>query len=110
MKNHRKFLLNLLEFIRFSNIKLILKGAIIMLLLFLTLGIGFNAYALELQQVTITGTITDQKGVPLPGVSVVVKGTTLGTLTNATGKYGLTKVANNATLIFSFIGMTSQEI
>jgi len=46
---------------------------------------------------------------PIPGVSVVVKGTTNGTVTNIDGTYSL-KVPGNATLVFSFVGLTSQEI
>ena len=50
----------------------------------------------------ITGTVTDKNGSPLPGVSVVVKGTTLGTLSDASGKYTIINVPQDATLIFSF--------
>lgn len=67
---------------------------------------------LQFQQQThkISGTITDKAGNPLPGVNVVEKGTTNGTITDADGKYSLTNVTNNATLVFSFIGMKTQEI
>ena len=63
-----------------------------------------------LQQKKITGTITDEKGNPLPGVTVLVKGTKLGTLTDAAGKYEIKDAPQNATLTFSFVGMTTQEI
>jgi len=63
-----------------------------------------------LQQNKITGTITDEKGNPLPGVNVTVKGTTLGTFTDASGKYIINNAPQNATFVFSFIGMTAQEI
>ncbi len=62
------------------------------------------------QQVSVSGVVTDTTGAPLPGVSVVVKGTTNGIITNADGKYTLTKVPADATLVFSFVGMKSQEI
>jgi TonB-linked SusC/RagA family outer membrane protein len=62
------------------------------------------------QQQKITGTVTDEKGNPLTGVTVLVKGTTLGTLTDASGKYVLDNPPKNATLVFSFVGMTTQEI
>ena len=62
------------------------------------------------QQRKITGKVTDQSGVSLPGVSVVIKGTTIGTLTDATGKYAIDNAPQNATLIFSFVGTTTQEI
>ncbi len=60
---------------------------------------------------TISGTVTSaDNGSPLPGVTVMVKGTTNGTVTDANGKYSL-QVGNNAkTLVFSFVGMQTQEI
>lgn len=64
----------------------------------------------ELQQKQITGTITDQKGNPMGGVTVLVKGTTTGTLTDATGKFIIPNLPQNATLIFSFVGTVTQEI
>lgn len=57
----------------------------------------------------ITGKVTDDTGAPLPGVNVLEKGTTNGTTTDAEGIYTL-NAADNATLVFSFIGYTSQEI
>jgi TonB-linked SusC/RagA family outer membrane protein len=63
-----------------------------------------------MQQQRTTGTITDEKGNPLVGVTVLVKGTTTGTLSDASGKYIINNVPQNATLIFSFIGMATQEI
>jgi len=61
------------------------------------------------QSGTISGRVTDSSGAPLPGVSVVVKGTTLGIITDADGKYTLNKVPGDATLVFSFVGMKTQE-
>jgi TonB-dependent starch-binding outer membrane protein SusC len=62
------------------------------------------------QQRTITGTVTDEDGQPLPGVSILVKGTTQGTVTNDNGDYSLTNVSTDATLVFSFVGMRTQEV
>ena len=62
------------------------------------------------QQKTVSGTVTDEAGQPLPGVSVVIKGTSNGTVTNVDGAYTLTNIPEESTLIFSFIGMLSQEI
>ncbi|GAB3962400.1 TonB-dependent receptor [Spirosoma harenae] len=59
---------------------------------------------------TVTGTVTDPAGTGLPGVSVQLKGTQRGTNTDAEGKYSLTNVPDNATLVLSFIGYTSQEV
>jgi TonB-linked SusC/RagA family outer membrane protein len=63
------------------------------------------------QQLTIRGTIKDAvTGDPLPGVTVVVKGTTIGTLSDVNGKFSLTVPDRNGVLSFSFIGFTTQEI
>ncbi|MDX9881041.1 MAG: SusC/RagA family TonB-linked outer membrane protein [Prolixibacteraceae bacterium] len=66
----------------------------------------------EIQQTpqTISGKVTDQNGQSLPGVTVYVKGTTQGTITDADGKYNLPNVSPTATLVFSFVGMKTQEI
>ncbi|MDX9883286.1 MAG: TonB-dependent receptor [Prolixibacteraceae bacterium] len=62
------------------------------------------------QQKTVQGKVTDSSGQPLPGVSVVVKGTTTGTISDFDGKYTLINVPGDATLVFSFVGFKSQEI
>ncbi|KOH43641.1 TonB-dependent receptor [Sunxiuqinia dokdonensis] len=62
------------------------------------------------QQRTITGKVTDSSGTPLPGVTIYVKGTTMGTITDGDGNYSLPIVSGDATLVFSFVGMRSQEI
>ncbi|QGY43499.1 SusC/RagA family TonB-linked outer membrane protein [Maribellus comscasis] len=61
-------------------------------------------------QNTVSGTVTDEAGIPLPGVTVVVKGTTQGTVTNVDGYYSLPNVPAEATLQFSFVGMITQEV
>ncbi len=62
------------------------------------------------QQRTVTGKVTDQSGQPLPGATIVIKGTSQGTVTDADGNYSLSDVPDNATLVFSFVGMETQEI
>ncbi len=62
------------------------------------------------QQKSVSGKVSDNTGVGLPGVSVVVKGTTTGVITDMDGKYSLSNVSENATLQFSFVGMKAQEI
>ena len=58
----------------------------------------------------ITGTVVDKNGAPLPGVNIVVTGTTIGTLTDVSGKYSM-EIGDAATsLTFSFVGMDSQTI
>ncbi|WP_346863368.1 TonB-dependent receptor [uncultured Draconibacterium sp.] len=59
---------------------------------------------------TVRGKVSDTGNLPLPGVTVFLKGTTIGTTTNADGVYNLTKVPENSTLVFSFVGMKTQEI
>lgn len=62
------------------------------------------------QQGQVTGKVTDRTGSALPGVTVVIKGTTTGTITNSDGNYSISNVSPNATLVFSFVGMRTQEI
>src|ERR1044071_5091872 len=62
------------------------------------------------QGTTVTGKIIDEKGEPLPGANVLVKGTTMGTTTDAAGSYSLSITDSDAVLIFSFIGYTSKEV
>lgn len=61
-------------------------------------------------QIPVRGRITDDKGVPLPGVSVVVKGTTKGTQTNANGEYTVVVKDESAVLSFSYVGYETQEV
>ena len=63
-----------------------------------------------LQQKTVSGKVTDSTGGSLPGVSVVIKGTTNGTITDGNGNYSLSNIPANATLQFTFVGMKMQEI
>ncbi|MBB6129224.1 TonB-dependent receptor [Mucilaginibacter lappiensis] len=64
----------------------------------------------QAQAVKITGTVTDEKGLPLPGVSVKVKGTNTGIITDGNGKYAITVNDNKAVLEFTFLGFTKQEV
>ncbi len=64
-----------------------------------------------LAQGQITGMVTDQAdGMPLPGASVIVVGTTTGTITDFDGNYTLGDVSSDATLAFSYIGYLTQEV
>ena len=62
------------------------------------------------QRITITGTVTDEGGSPLGGTTVLVKGTTMGAITDANGKYSIDVDNRNVTLVFSFIGFITQEV
>ncbi len=78
-------------------------------LLFLCATLIFTGVSLYGQAIRVTGTITDASdGSTLPGVTVVVKGTSHGTTTGPDGKYEISADAN-AVLVFSFIGMQSRE-
>ncbi|APU67046.1 SusC/RagA family TonB-linked outer membrane protein [Christiangramia flava] len=68
---------------------------------------GFISYAQE--NITVSGVVRDDNGL-LPGVTVIVKGSSQGTTTNFDGEYTLENVSPNATLEFSFIGFQTQEI
>lgn len=86
---------------------------IIKLSLIMLMACFMQVYATDFsadQQQTVSGKVTDVNGQPLPGVSVIVKGTTQGTVTNAEGNYTLSNVPENATLNFTFVGMLSQSV
>lgn len=61
------------------------------------------------QDIAVTGTVTDQSGLPIPGVNVIVKGTTTGTQTDFDGKFKMA-AKQGQKLVFSFLGMRSQEL
>nr|WP_243462642.1 carboxypeptidase-like regulatory domain-containing protein [Bacteroides stercorirosoris] len=83
-----------------------LRMKVFALAFFTLLLCSMNSYA---QSITVTGVVSDATGESLPGVSVAVKGTTNGTITDLDGKYSL-DVKKNATLVFSYIGMKTQEL
>ncbi len=70
--------------------------------------LGMMVNSLYAQQMEVTGTVTDTEGMSLPGVTVMVKGTAQGTITDANGRYSI-QVERGATLVFSFIGMMTEE-
>ena len=71
---------------------------------------AFGLLSLMAQTRVITGTVTSaDDGTTLPGVSVTVKGTTMGTITNIDGVYNLNVPENAQTLVFSFVGMKTTE-
>ena len=74
-------------------------------LLFLLAMLPANA-----QSFNVGGRVLDENGAPLPGVSVVEKGTTNGTATDVDGRFSLGVAGSEAVLVFSFIGYQSQEI
>lgn len=86
-----------------SQVKLFKKVLLFSGILFLLTG------TIHAQDVTVTGTVVDESGAPLPGVSVVIKGTTVGTSTDFDGEYAI-EANNDATLLFTYIGYANQEI
>ena len=82
------------------------KAACFLMLCFFFVAVSLGAYA----QKTVTGKVTDSSGGSLPAVSVVVKGTTNGAVTDNDGNYTIPNVPESATLLFSFMGMKNQEI
>jgi TonB-linked SusC/RagA family outer membrane protein len=62
------------------------------------------------QPQSVKGRVTNEKGEPVPGATVVIKGTGNGTITDSNGNYTLGNVPGDATLIISFVGMKSQEV
>ena len=82
------------------------------LFLLIVLFVFASGLTLMAQTKVITGTVTSSvngEG-PIPGVTVMVKGTTVGALTDADGKYTITVPSSATTLIFSYIGMKSKEV
>ena len=70
---------------------------------------GLLFYQVTNAQRTVSGTVTDDTGEPLPGVNVLIKGTTSGTQTDLDGNYRLS-VEDGAVLVFSYVGFESQEV
>lgn len=79
------------------------KLSLILAMVVTTIGFAFA-------QRTVTGTVSDSKGEPMVGASVLVKGTTTGTISDVDGKYSLNVPAGATTLSISFAGFTSQDV
>lgn len=69
-----------------------------------------NKFAVPQTPGTVSGVVLDEFGDPIPGASVLVKGTTIGTATDREGRYSLTLPGNAQSLVFSFIGYAAQEV
>lgn len=81
-------------------------GAFMMLLFF---ALFLNAQNIYSQDNTITGTVKDAAGLPLPGATILEKGTNNGTITNFDGEYSISVANANATLVISFVGFATVE-
>ena len=77
----------------------------------LTLITFLSVFTMMAQERTVSGTVTAaDDGGTLPGVNVLIKGTTTGAVTDIDGNYKLTTPSGDVTLVFSFVGFTNQEI
>ena len=75
----------------------------------LTLLLAFVVQLSFAQEKTISGTVSDVSGIPLPGVNIIVKNTTNGTQTDFDGKYSIEASAGDV-LVFSYVGLKAQEV
>ena len=75
----------------------------------LTLLMALVVQVVIAQTKTVTGTVTDDSGVPLPGVNVIIQDTSTGTQTDFDGAYSISAEPNQ-TLIFSYVGFTPKEV
>ena len=67
------------------------------------------AFGFTMQAQSISGTVSDENGVPLPGATVLVEGTSNGVSTDFDGNYSI-NASSGDTLVFSFVGYTSQSV
>lgn len=88
-------------------------GVLALLLLAIFCSLQLNSYSQELtsaKDITVNGKITLEDGSEVPGVSILVKGTSAGTVSNLDGNYTITVPDENATLVLSFVGFTTKEV
>ena len=96
---------------RFSTSFRILKIIKIFILFLIFVIENVSADIMNTQQsLTISGKVTDSSNIPIPSVTVVIKGTTQGTITDDKGNYLISNVPKDGMLVFSFVGMETQEV
>ncbi len=71
---------------------------------------GINSTSSVQQGIKITGTVSDNSGSLMPGVNIVIRGTSLGTTTDINGEFSLTAPSDTTVLLFRFIGYQTQEV
>lgn len=81
-----------------------MRYGILIFLVLLSTSYGFS------QTTTVNGTVSDEEGEPLPGVNVLVQGSSNGVVTNFDGEYTITNTSNETVLVFSYIGFTTKEV
>ncbi len=89
-----------------KNNNAIKKVTRFLMLCYVFLTVSVSVYA----QITVSGTVRDEGNEPLPGVAVLVKGTSIGVATDIDGNFTIPEVSRDAVLVFSFVGMKKQEI
>lgn len=79
-------------------------------MLFFLLSVIFYSVSIYSQNINVTGIVKDQEGSTLIGASVIIKGTSIGTVTDIDGKFLLSGVAKNSVLVFKYIGYIDKEV
>src|SRR5699024_5957843 len=101
----------IVDHIRIMNFRFVNTFFLDVFLLFLLYITNGKAFAQDQAREFITGTISDAStGEPLPGVNILVKGTSAGTSSNADGSYELTVPSLQDTLVVSFVGFQTKEV
>lgn len=77
---------------------------------FASIDLCATAKFIPIQELSVSGTVQDESGISLPGVNVIVEGTSVGTVTDATGNYTLSVPSGESVLVFSFIGYVTQQV
>ena len=72
--------------------------------------ISLSSESIMQSGITVTGTVVDTEGLTMPGVNIIVKGTTTGVITDIDGNFRISVPDKNSVLVFSFVGYTAQDI
>jgi TonB-linked SusC/RagA family outer membrane protein len=109
MKHNWKFTVLILRKVCGIDSAKVLKRTLILTLIVINTLICTSTDLLA-QQINVSGRVTGTDGEPVIGATVLVKGTTVGILTDINGRYQLTNVPTDGTLVFSFVGMKTAEV
>lgn len=90
-----------------QNVNRFIQVTVLLIILYPAAVVGADS---SQQQKRITGTITEENGNPLPGATVIIEGTTVGTTSDANGKFSIEVTKENAVLVFSFMGYKMQKV
>ncbi len=95
---------------QFKKMRFCFRGICMLIILSMQFASGIHAQNANSRQKSITGTVRDNSGEALPGASVIVKGTSIGTTTDVGGRFSLANVSAENSIVISFIGMLTKEI